>query len=129
MHKNKSFVQSISNATSGLRTLLKEERNARFHLLATVCVILVSIVFQINRLEWLFILSAIFLVWIAEAFNTSLEKLFDLVEPCKNKYVMAGKDLSAGGVLLSALLSVIIGAIILGPPIVKTIVSLLQNHK
>jgi len=92
-------------------------------------VILVSIVFQINRLEWLFILSAIFLVWIAEAFNTSLEKLFDLVEPCKNKYVMAGKDLSAGGVLLSALLSVIIGAIILGPPIVKTIVSLLQNHK
>ena len=84
---------------------------------------------HISRLEWLFILSAIFLVWIAEAFNTSLEKLFDLIEPGKNKYVMAGKELSAGAVLLTALLSVIIGAIILGPPIVKTIVSLLQNYK
>lgn len=129
MRKNNSFVQSLSHALSGLINLLKYERNSRFHLLATALVILVSVLVHISLIEWALIILVIFLVWIAEAFNTSLEQVFDVVEPRENKLVKAGKDISAGAVLLTAILSVIVGIIILGPPIIKILLSFLQNYK
>ena len=119
MRKNKSFNQSLVSAFSGLIFLLKNERNTRIHLAATCLVILVSALVKISPMEWLFIILAIILVWIAEAFNTSLEKLFDLVEPCDNALVEAGKDISAAAVFLTAILSVITGLVILGPPIYR----------
>lgn len=129
MRKNNSFAQSLSHALSGLIILPKYERNSRFHLLATALVILVSILVHISLIEWTLIILVIFSVWIAEAFNTSLEQVFDVVEPRENKLVKAGKDISAGAVLLTAILSVIVGIIILGPPIIKILLSFLQNYK
>ena len=129
MRKNNSFAQSLSHALSGLIILLKYERNSRFHLLATALVILVSILVHISLIEWTLIILVIFSVWIAEAFNTSLEQVFDVVEPRENKLVKAGKDISAGAVLLTAILSVIVGIIILGPPIIEILLSFLQNYK
>ncbi|HNR01115.1 MAG TPA: diacylglycerol kinase family protein [Anaerolineaceae bacterium] len=121
MYKNKSFTESMTYAISGIARLLKNERNARFHLAATIIVILVSAFIKISIQEWALIIFAIFFVWIAEAFNTALEQLFDLVEPGKNGLVKAGKDISAGAVLFAAVLSVIIGLLILGPPILRLI--------
>lgn len=124
MHKNKTFIQSLTHAFSGIIDLLKNERNSRFHLVATILVIIVSTILQISPMEWLFITLAIFLVWISEAFNTSLEKLFDLVEPGENGLVKTGKDISAAAVLLTAILSVLIGFIILGLPVIKLLTAL-----
>ncbi len=124
MNKNKTFKQSLSYAISGITRLLRSERNARFHLAATIMMILVATFVHISLIEWLFIILAIFMVWIAETFNTALEQVFDLVEPGENGLVKAGKDISAGAVLLTAILSAIIGLIILGPPILRYLLSL-----
>lgn len=129
MHKNKSFARSLFVALSGLKFLLKHERNTRFHLAATIIVLVLSAIVKINVIEWLFILLAIFLVWFAEALNTSLEQLFDLVEPGKNGLVKAGKDLSAAAVLLTAIFSVIVGILVLGPSLFGVFSSLLSNYK
>lgn len=121
MQKNTSFKQSLINALSGLKLLIEQERNSRFHLIATILVIFVSTLLRLNSIEWLFIILAIFLVWITEAVNTSLEKLFNLVEPTTNAMVKVGKDMAAGAVLLSAILSILIGLFVLGPPILTKI--------
>lgn len=117
MHKNGSIVNSFKNAFYGLFSLLKTENNAKIHLIATITVLLISSFLPLSVFEWIFIMLAIFLVWIAELFNTSLEYLFNLVEPNTNPVVKTGKDMSAAAVLLTALFSVIVGVLILLPEI------------
>lgn len=119
MSKNNTFSQSLIRAISGLRYLLKNEKNARIHLAATVAALILSIYLKISWIEWLFIILSIFLVWIAELFNTSMENVFNLIEPEKNELVKNGKDISAAAVLLTACFSAIIGLLVLGPALLN----------
>ena len=58
---------------------------------------------------------AIMAVWTAEALNTALEFLADVTSPEFHPLIGKAKDVAAGAVLLSALGSVIIALLILGP--------------
>lgn len=71
----------------------------------------------LTRLEWIFLLVVIGLVWVAEIFNTAVEELVDLISPQQNPSAKVIKDLSAGAVLVSAILSVLVGVLIFGPRI------------
>jgi len=115
MHKNNSFPSSLKNAFTGLCTLVKHEKNARYHLVATFLVLLLAALLNLSIIDWVLLLGVIFLVWIAELFNTTLEYLYDLVEPEFDERVKMGKDMSAAAVLLTAALSIIVGLLILGP--------------
>jgi len=119
MHKNGSIINSFKNAFYGLFSLLKTENNAKIHLIATITVLLISSFLPLSVFEWIFMMLVIFLVWIAELFNTSLEYLFNLVEPNTNPVVKMGKDMSAAAVLITALFSVIVGVLILVPAILE----------
>lgn len=123
MHKNDSFFQSFKHAFAGFVYLIRNEKNAKIHLVATVVVLILASFLALNTIEWLFILVAIFLVWITELLNTALENIFDLLEPRKNHLVKAGKDMSAAAVLFTAILSVIIGIVILVPSLLEKIFS------
>ncbi len=123
MHKNEAITISIANALNGLKILLTTENNAKIHLLATIIVVILAAILQLSLINWLFLLLAIFLVWITEAINTSLEYLFDLIQPDLDPKVKIGKDISAGAVLLSSIFSVIIGITILGPPIISGLIT------
>jgi diacylglycerol kinase len=59
--------------------------------------------------------SAIFIVWSAEAFNTAVEYVCDVVSPGYNVGVRNAKDIAAGAVLISAVSASIIGAITFWP--------------
>lgn len=71
--------------------------------------------FQISRLEFLILLLTITLVLIAEMINTSLEAATDLLTPEYQSQAKIAKDVAAGMVLLTAVLSVIIGLVIFIP--------------
>lgn len=120
MHKNLSLLASIKNALNGLLSLMKQEINARYHLAATILVIVVASFLHLSILEWVLLILVIFLVWIAELFNTIFENLYDLVNPEIDSRVKTGKDMSAAAVLLAAALSVIVGLLILGPALLRT---------
>lgn len=121
----KAIFKSIKFAFEGLLYVVKTQNNARFHLLATIIVIGISIWLKLNPLEWGLILIAISLVWIAECFNTTLESFFDLVNPEPHPLVKNGKDSGAAAVLIAAILSVTLGVIVLGPSLIQKIQSLL----
>jgi len=83
----------------------------------SLAVIAVSFWLRISRMEWVIILIAITLVWIAEFLNTALEAVVDLVSPQKHYLAKIGKDVGAAAVLIAATSSILIGLLVLGPPL------------
>ncbi len=76
-------------------------------------------ILRISLIEWGLIILTMAFVWITESFNTVYERLFDLVDPTINPIVKIGKDVSAAAVLISAIVSIIIGILIFIPHVLK----------
>ena len=69
--KNRDLVSSLEFALTGILTAFKEERNMRKHAVTALVVILAGFVFQVSRIEWLFLLMSIFLVVAFEIINSA----------------------------------------------------------
>ena len=92
-------------------------------MVVSVVVILMSLLLRISATQWALILLAIALVWIAEFLNTALE--VDLASNHQqHELARVGKDVGAAAVLIAAISSVIIGLLVLGPPLWAAIRSL-----
>ena len=105
----------LKHAMNGLVELIKNERNARFHLVSTTVVIYVGWKVGFEASEWLWISLAVAGVWVAELLNTSLERITDLVSPEKSELAKKAKDYAAGAVLVMAIWAVIVFAIVAVP--------------
>lgn len=115
-YKNRNFISSFEFAKSGLVTVFKEERNMKKHAISAILVFIGGFVFQITRIEWLFILLSVFLVIILEVVNTAIENTVDLVTSYHfHSLAKNAKDMAAGAVLLASILAAIIGMIIFIP--------------
>jgi diacylglycerol kinase (ATP) len=106
--------QSFKFAFRGLFTLVKTQPNARIHLLATIAVIIIGLLLHLSAAEWCWLVLAMIAVWVAEAFNTAVEQLADVVSPNFHPAIARAKDLAAAGVLIAALGAAVIGALVLG---------------
>lgn len=111
----KTRQYSFGHAIDGVIHVIKTQQNAWVHLTITGLILLVSVWLGLSRLEWAAIVFMIALVWIAEFLNTALEIIVDLASPEKHPLAKIGKDVGAGAVLITAIVSVVIGLIILGP--------------
>ena len=114
MKQLKKFIKGFVYAGRGIIDGF-EGRNMRFHGLATVAVVILGFIFNLNITEWAIILILIALVWSAELVNSSIEDLSNLVRDTnKLSYVATKKarDLAAGSVLIIAIVAAIIGFII-----------------
>lgn len=108
-------VFSIRIACRGIGVMLRTQANARIHLVITLLVIAAGLWLGLARLEWLWIVVAIALVWVAEGLNTALERLADAVSPDYHPLVREAKDVAAAAVLIAALGAVMIGLLVFGP--------------
>ena len=118
MEKPFSLVErarSFRYAFSGLAELLRSQRNARVHLFASLLVVIVGLSLGVTRMEWCALLLAMMLIWIAEALNTALEFLCNLVSPDFHPLIKKSKDVAAASVLISAAGAVVIGVLIFLP--------------
>ncbi len=106
-------IRSFGHAFRGVATLVREQHNARIHLLATLLVLAGAWWLQVQREEWWVLLLCIALVWMAEAINTALEYLCDAVVPEQHPLIGKAKDVAAAGVLICALVSAVIGLSVL----------------
>ena len=107
--------RSFGYAITGLRLLVRNEHNARIHLVATVAVVIVGFMLEIDRNEWRWLIIAAALVWMAEAFNTSIERLADVVTLERDPRIALVKDVAAGGVLVCSIAAALIGVLTLVP--------------
>lgn len=116
-----SFLRSFKYAFDGLKILLTEERNYVVHCLATIVIIGFGLFYRLRGSEWAMLLMVIGTVLITETLNTSIENIMDFVSTDHQPAIKRIKDISAAAVLISAIVSVLIGLIIFVPKIFPTV--------
>lgn len=113
----KKRLDSFRFAFVGIGWLFRSQFNARAHLAAAIGVVAAGFYFEISNMEWCLIALSISSVLAAEAFNTALEGLTDLVSPHHHPLAGRVKDVAAGAVLLTAIGAATVGAIVFLPKI------------
>lgn len=83
----------------------------------STAVLVVGFWLGLSMHEWAIIVLTLALVWAAEFFNTALEALTDLINPEQHRLAKIAKDVGAGAVLICAVAAVVVGVLILGPPL------------
>ena len=116
--KNKCVGQSFINAFNGFFQAVAKERNMKIHIVAAIMAIILGMLFKLDTPRWMAVIFAIGLVFVCELFNTAIELLTDMVSPEYSKQAKRVKDTSAAAVLVSAVISVIIGTIVFLGPII-----------
>jgi diacylglycerol kinase (ATP) len=111
-------VLSFVYAFRGIRKFIVRERNAKWHLVATLAVVGAAFFFKISSTEAIALTLVIGFVWMSEIFNTCLEKLIDFISLEQMPVLGYIKDMAAGAVLVSAICSVIVAFFIFLPKII-----------
>ena len=116
--KNRDLLSSLDFALTGIFTAFKEERNMRKHAVTSLLVVLAGFVFQVSKIEWLFLLLSIFLVIAFEILNSAIENVVDLASHYHfDMLAKKAKDMAAGAVLVVSLFAAVTGLIIFIPRI------------
>lgn len=111
----KRRILSFKYAFKGLWDLFNSQANAKIHLGVALLCLGFGWYFQLSTVEWCFVIIAIFSVLAAEAFNTALEFLTDLVSPDFHELAGRTKDVAAAGVLLVSMGAISVGLFIFLP--------------
>jgi diacylglycerol kinase len=114
-NKKARLLRSFRYALSGLVDAWKTERNMKIHTLGTLTAVVAAIVLGLEKWEWLFMFSAIFLVLTMEMLNTSLERVVDLFTLEFHPMARLAKNAAAGAALLAAIYALVVGILIFIP--------------
>lgn len=118
MKKQRSgLLASFGFAFRGLKHIVASERNIRIHLLAILFVLGLGIAFHVSVIEWAILAVCAGGVLAAEAINTSIEEIVDLLHPARSERAGRIKDIAAGGVLIMAITAAVAGMLIFLPKI------------
>jgi len=111
-----SRINSFGHAFRGLLYVVRTQQNAWIHATVTVAVLVLGVWLWLPAHDWAILMLTIAVVWMAEALNTSIEAVVDLVSPTHHPLAKVGKDVGAAAVLIVAIVAIIVGLLILGPP-------------
>lgn len=122
-----NVAQSFNHAYRGVVYAVRTQRNMRFHVTASLVVLVVSVLAGVTKLELAALVLAIMIVFIAEMFNTAMEFAVDLVTSEYHMLAKLAKDVSAGAVLVSSIGALLVGYLVLaddlGPFTLETVES------
>lgn len=104
--------KSLLNAFRGVFFMLKSERNFQLELAAFLVNLFLIFYLKLSSTDTILILIVSFGVLSAEIFNTAIEKICDIIQPDFDRRIGFIKDISAGAVVLMAILSIIFGVLV-----------------
>ena len=119
--KNKKLINSFKYAFKGIGSAFLTERNMKIHVTMMMLVIICGIIFKISIFEWLVCIACFAIVIGGEMFNTAIEQVVDIAMPEKDPRAKLAKDVAAGGVLVFAIASAVIGLIIFVPKFIDLV--------
>lgn len=125
--RSPTFRDSFKHAAAGFLYAVRTQRNFRVHLVAMMLVTGMGIWLRLSYQAWAILALTVGTVLVAEMVNTALEALVDLASPEYHPLAKNVKDLAAGSVLLWAIVAVIVGLIILGPPLCARVLGHLDS--
>jgi diacylglycerol kinase len=121
-HQGHGLIASFGCAFAGLWHVIKTQRNMRIHLVVAAAVVAVGLGLRLDWTRWAVLALTMGFVVVAEMFNTVAEAALDAATPYYHPLVRVAKDVAAGAVLVTALVSTGVGLLVLGPPLWAAIV-------
>lgn len=115
--KQPGFCRSMLHAWNGLVHTFRTQRNATIHLVSGTAVLLVGVWLGLGTVPLSVLVLTIGAVIAGETINTTVEAIVDLLSPEWHAQAKIAKDVAAGAVLILSLTAVVIGLLILGPPL------------
>lgn len=114
-------AKSFTHAGRGLWIFVKTTHNAWLHILFFIIAIVLGVFFNITNIEWILLIITGGTVLSAEAFNTAIEIDINLTSPEFHPFARDTKDVSAGAVLISSVVAIVVGILIFGKYILEII--------
>ncbi len=115
----KKRLKSFGYAFNGIATLLHDEHNSRIHVAIMTAVIIFGFALGLSSTEWCIVALCCGAVLMAEAMNSAIEAIADLVSPEYHPLIKKAKDVAAAGVLMMAIAAATVGIIIFLPKLIE----------
>ncbi|MFN3650569.1 MAG: diacylglycerol kinase [Armatimonadota bacterium] len=116
MVRSKRPSESFRYALNGVLLSFKSQRQLRAHFILALLALFAGFVWQLSRTELAILTCTIFLVIMAELFNTAVETVVDLVTPDYHPLAKIAKDVAAGAVLVVSINAVLVGMLLFLDP-------------
>ena len=112
-----SRIASFGHAFRGWGHVMQTQQNAWVHAVVATLVFILALWLGLPPRDWAVLILTIALVFSAEFVNTAIEAVVDLASPMHHPLAKVGKDVGAAAVLIAALAAILVGLLILGPPL------------
>lgn len=117
----RTLRRSLRYAAKGLAYVFRHEQSFRIQILATIVVLLLLILFRVERGDLVLLLLLIGLVLILEILNSAVEVIIDLLRPRVHFYAEIVKDMMAAAVFLASLVALVVGFFIFFPYLLNVV--------
>jgi len=124
----RSRIRSFRHAFRGWHYVLRTQQNAWIHSAIATAVFVLAFWLHLPPRDWAVLILTIAMVFAAEFMNTAIEAVVDLASPDLHPLAKIGKDVGAAAVLVAALAAILIGLLILGPPLWTKLTLLIAVH-
>jgi diacylglycerol kinase len=108
---------SLGYALAGWLYMLRRQKNTRIQAVASIVVMALALWLQIDLMPLAVLILTITMVWMAEFVNAAVEAAINIAAPNFHPMAKVGKDVASAAVLLGVVASVLIGLLLLGPPL------------
>ena len=119
--KSPTLLHSFRFACEGIAHAFTTQRNFKIHAAISAVVLIAGFVLRISSEQWAIVAVTVALVFQAELFNTALEAVVDHVSPEFHALAKVAKDCAAGAVFITAVISVVVGALLFAPPLLALV--------
>ena len=120
--KNKNFWEALIHSLVGVKYAFHNERNLKIQMIFAILAILIGIFLKLTGAEWILLCLTIGMVLFAEFINTAIEIVLDLYSQKYDETIKQAKDVASGAVLLTSIVSIIIGCIMFLPKILDKLI-------
>ncbi len=110
---------SFKYALAGWLYMLRFQKNTRIQAVASMVVIALALWLELPAVSWAILILTIGLEWMAEFVNAAIEAAVNLSSAEPHPMAKVSKDVAAAAVLLGAVVAVIVGTLLLGPPLIE----------
>jgi diacylglycerol kinase (ATP) len=119
----KTWVQRANLAIEGIIYSVKTQRHMRYHLVSALSALVLGLVLNVSRTEFILLCMAIILVIVTEMLNTAIETTVDMISAEFHPLAKIAKDIAAGVVLVASIGALTLGYLILYPALKAAIVT------
>ncbi len=119
--KPKTWTESANVAIEGIIYSVRTQRHMRYHMFTALAALIVSLLLDISRTDFILLCVAIILVMTTEMLNTAIEVIVDMIADTYHPLGKIAKDIGAGVVLIASIGALTLAYFILYPALKNTI--------